>query len=379
MKAGHVELSAPLDAGQGASPQQPSRRGLTMGRLNLEIRQSLPAWKHAVFLLLSLLAGFAISAGVLAANGVDVSSIYEEFIVFTFFDRLGLSSVLIQCSPLILVGLSAAVAFRVQFWNIGIEGQFFFGAIGGTLVAIHDWGPPEIRLGLMFVAALIGGFLWMLVPALLKLKLGVNEIITTLLLNYVAFYFVMNQVYGPWKDRTDNFPHTQLFDSVERLPPLGWEKVHSGLVLSLVLAALVWWLMQRSRFGAYMRFVGANPRMALAVGVPVTLVVFLAAALSGALSGAAGFVMTAAQEYRLSPTLAYGYVFSGIVIAFLARNNPIGVVVVAFLLGGLYVAGQNLKVFYELPASVVGLIEAIIVMCVASSEFLIRHRLRWVR
>jgi simple sugar transport system permease protein len=213
----------------------------------------------------------------------------------------------------------------------------------------------------------------------LKLRLGVNEIITTLLLNYVAFYFVMNQVYGPWQDQVTHFPHSQLFDEAERMPPLGWQNVHSGLVLSLVAAALVWWLMERSRFGAYMRFVGANPRMSLAVGVPVTFVVFAAVALSGALSGAAGFIVTAAQEYRLSPTLAAGFGFSGIVIAFLARNNPLGVVVVAFLLGGLYVAGQNLKVFYELPASVVGLLQAIIVMCVACSEFVIRHRLRWVR
>jgi simple sugar transport system permease protein len=358
----------------------PVPRSFTFGRLNLEVRQSLPAWKHALFVLLSLAAGFAICIALLAASGMDVSALYEEFIVFTFFERLGLSSVLIQCSPLILVGLSAAVAFRVNFWNIGIEGQFFFGAVGATFIAIHDVGPSPVRIGVMLALALIGGFAWILVPAVLKIRLGVNEIITTLLLNYVAFYFVVNQVYGPWQDQVSHFPHSQLFDEgVERMPLLGWQKVHSGLVLALVAAALVWWLMQRSRFGAYMRFVGSNPRMALAVGVPVTMVVFASVALSGALSGAAGFIVTAAQEYRLSPTLAAGYGFSGVVIAFLARNNPLGVVLVAFLLGGLYVAGQNLKVFYELPASVVGLLQAIIVMCVACSEFFIRHRLRWVR
>lgn len=360
-----------------APPQAP--RSFTFGRLNLEVRQSLPKWKHALFVLLSLLLGFAISAALLAASGVDVSSIYEEFILFTFFDRLGLSSVLIQCTPLIFVGLSAAVAFRVNFWNIGIEGQFFFGAIGATLLSIYDFGPEAIRLPLMLVMALVGGFAWVLVPAVLKLRLGVNEIITTLLLNYVAFYFVVNQVYGPWQDQVSHFPHSPLFDESERMPLLGWEKVHSGLVLALVAAALVWWLMERSRFGAYMRFIGANPRMSLAVGVPVSLVIFCAVALSGALSGAAGFIVTAAQEYRLSPTLAAGYGFSGVVIAFLARNNPIGVVVAAFLFGGLYVAGQNLKVFYDLPASIVGLIQAIIVMCVACSEFLIRHRVHWLR
>jgi general nucleoside transport system permease protein len=375
MKAVAVEqasATAPVIGGTG--------RGTRLGRLNLEVRQSLPRWKHALFIALSLAVGLGISVILLAVSGVDVSSIYEEFILLTFFDRSGLSSVLIQASPLILVGLSAAVAFRVQFWNIGIEGQFFWGVIGATFVAINDIGPESLRIVLMFAAALLCGFAWTVVPSLLKLRLGVNEIITTLLLSYIAYLFVMNLVYGAWRDPTDFYPHSEPYDDPsERLPLIGWEKVHAGLVLALVCAAVVWWLMERSRFGRYMRFVGSNPRMALAVGVPVGTVTFIAVSLSGALSGAAGFVMATAQEFRLTPTMAGGYGFSGVVIAFLARNNPLAVVVTAFLLGGLYVAGQNIKVFYDLPAATVGLIEAIIVMSVAGSDFLVRHRLRWVR
>jgi simple sugar transport system permease protein len=371
MKAAGMEQAAPVSA---AAPA-----GFRLGRLNLEVRQSLPRWKHALFIALSLGVGLAISVVLLAVSGIDVSSIYEEFILLTFFDREGLSNVLIQASPLILVGLSAAVAFRVQFWNIGIEGQFFWGVIGATFVAIDDIGPSGLRIALMFAAALLCGFAWTIVPSLLKLRLGVNEIITTLLLSYVAYLFVMNQVYGSWRDPTDFYPHSEPFDPVERLPFIGWEKVHAGLILSLAFAAIVWWLMERSRFGRYMRFVGSNPRMALAVGIPVGTVTFIAVSLSGALSGAAGFVMATAQEFRLTPTMAGGYAFSGVVIAFLARNNPLAVVVTAFLLGGLYVAGQNIKVFYDLPAATVGLIEAIIVMSVAGSDFLVRHRLRWVR
>ena len=353
-------------------------RARRLGRLNLEVRQSIGRWKHAGFIALGLGIGLAISVAILLAAGVEAANIFEEFVVLTFFDRLGLSSVLIECSPLILVGLSAAVAFRVNFWNIGIEGQFFWGAIGATVIAIFDVGPPATRIGLMLILSLVGGFLWIAPPAIFKIKLGVNEVISTLLLNYVAYLFVLNQVYGAWQDKRDRFPHSEPFDAVERLPMLGWEKVHLGLLVSLAAVAFVWWLMQRSRFGAYMRFVGSNPQMALAAGIPVAMTVFLAVGLSGALSGAAGFVMGAAQEHRLTGTMAAGYGFSGIMIAFLARNNPVAVLVVAFMIGGLYAAGQSVKVFYSLPQALVSLIQAIVVMCVAASDFLVRYRLRWI-
>ena len=240
------------------------------------------------------------------------------------------------------------------------------------MIAIFDVGPPATRIGLMLILSLVGGFLWIAPPAIFKIKLGVNEVISTLLLNYVAYLFVLNQVYGAWQDKRDRFPHSEPFDAVERLPMLGWEKVHLGLLVSLAAVAFVWWLMQRSRFGAYMRFVGSNPQMALAAGIPVAMTVFLAVGLSGALSGAAGFVMGAAQEHRLTGTMAAGYGFSGIMIAFLARNNPVAVLVVAFMIGGLYAAGQSVKVFYSLPQALVSLIQAIVVMCVAASDFLVR-------
>lgn len=357
-----------------ALPAPPKRRSL--GRLNLEVRQSIGKARHAAFIGLSLAVGLGISVAILVIAGVEPANIFEEFIVLTFFDRLGLSSVLIECSPLILVGLSAALAFRVNFWNIGIEGQFFWGAIGATVIAIFDVGPAPMRIGLMLVFALAGGFLWAAPAAYLKIRLGVNEVISTLLLNYVAYLFVLNQVYGAWQDKKERFPHSEPFDAVERLPMIGWEKVHVGLIISVVAVAVVWWVMQRSRLGVYMRFVGANPQMALAAGIPVALTVFITVGLSGALSGAAGFVMAAAQEHRLTGTMAAGYGFSGIMIAFLARNNPAAVLIVAFLIGGLYAAGQSVKVFYSLPQALVSLIQAIIVMSVAASDFLVRYRVR---
>ncbi len=348
-------------------------------RLRLEVRQRLPFWHHALLIALSIAVGLGISLAILALAGVAPGGVFDEFIGYTFFDAAGLSNVLVETGPLTLVGLSAAIAFRVQFWNIGIEGQFFFGVIGATFFTVYGIGDPSYRIVLMAAGAIIGGALWTVVPAFLKLRLGVNEIITTLLLNYVALRFVEHLVYGAWQDPTAQFPRTAQYQDFERLPLLGWQRVDAGLIVALVATLVIWWLMSASRFGRYMRFVGANPRMSLAVGVPVTLVVFGAVLASGALSGLAGYAMAAAQEFRLTPSMAAGYGFSGIVIAFLARNNPVLVLVVAFLFGGLYVGGQSLQVFYNLPTALVGLIQATIVMCLAGADFMIRYRMHLVR
>ena len=326
-----------------------------------------------------LAAGLFIAAVVLMLAGVGPADLYDEFVVSIFSSTMSISAVLIQAAPLLIVGLSAVVAFRVRFWNIGIEGQMIFGSIFATFVAIHDLGPESLRLGLMLLAAALGGMIWILVPALLKLRLGVNEIISTLLLNYVALDFLLHLLYGAWKDPKSSFPNSEQYDLFERLPPIGWESVTYALPIAIVLAILCWWLLNLSRFGFYTRFVDANPRMARAIGIPVAAVTLGSALLSGAISGIGGFVVSAGIESRMTQSFFVGYGFSGILIAFLARNNPLAAIVVALFVGVLFVAGQSLQVFYQIPGAMVQLIQAIIVICVAASEFFIRHRIHWVR
>lgn len=348
-------------------------------RLALEVRQRIPPLHRASIIVAALMVGLGICVALLVGRGVGLASIYEEFIAFTFFKATGISTVIVQSTPLVLAGLSAALAFRVNYWNIGIEGQLFMGVIGATLIAIFDVGPESLRLALMLVAAIGFGSAWAFLPAVLKVKLNVSEVITTLLFSYIAFYFVLNQVYGPWQDPKDKFPHSEQYDAVERLPLIGWEQVHYGIVVSAAAVVFMWWLIERSRFGVQSRFVGTSPRMALAMGLPVGVIVASSALLSGGMAGAAGFVIATATEFRLTPAMAAGYGFSGIVIAFLAGNRPIATLAVAFLMGGLYVAGESMKVFYNLPDALVGLIQAIIVLSVTASEFFIRYRLRIAR
>lgn len=361
-----------------ASDAGASRPGWRLSSLRLEVRQNPPAWFQALVLASGLLVGLGISTLVLMAAGVPLDDLAREF-TGIFSNRTNISALLAQLAPLLIVGLSAAAAFRVQFWNIGIEGQMIFGAIAATAVAIGDFGPPDIRLGLMLVAAALAGALWILLPALLRVRLGVNEIISTLLLNYVAINFLLHLLYGSWRDPKSSFPNSEQYGSAERLGLIGWESLTYALPLALVLAAIVWWLFSVSRFGFFTRIVRANPKMAAAMGLPVVAVTLGAALLSGALAGMAGFVITAGVEYRLTQGFFTGFGFSGILIAFLARNSTIGTVLVALLVATFFIASQSLQVFYQIPGSVVQLIQAIIVISVAAFEFFNHFRIRVAR
>ena len=382
--------STPLQAATPAAGQSPFRdvagkepaaqtRPLASRRFALEIRQQMAWPRQALILAVSLAIGMGISAAILVAAGVPANELLNEFVLQTLFDKQSLQAVLFQAAPMILVGIAASLAFRARFWNLGLEGQMIWGAIGATAISFFDLGPPALRLPLMLAMAIAFGLLWALAPALLKLRLGVNEIISSLMLNYIAGNFLLHLVYGAWKDPKDSFPYSPQFRAFERLPEWFGNVSAAAIGLALCVALLAWWFVGVSRAGLYLRFVDANPRMADAVGVPVRRMILSAVLLSGALSGIAGFVVVAGQEGRLTQAFHSGYGFSGILIAFLARNNPLAATVVAVLVAALFVAGRNLQVFYQIPFSMVQLIQAIVVICVASSDFFIRHRIRSVR
>jgi simple sugar transport system permease protein len=227
-------------------------------------------------------------------------------------------------------------------------------------------------------AAALGGALWVLLTAFLKIRFRVNEIIATLLLNYVAMYFLFHLLYGAWQDAKTAFPQSSPFRPFERLTDTGYG-INSGLLIAVAGVLVAGWLMHLSRIGFYTRFISANPRMAKIVGVPVQAMTVCIIAASGACAGLAGFVNIASQEGRLTQSFFNGYVFSGVLIAFLSRNDPVVVAVVGFLIAVLFITGQTLQVFYQIPFTMVQMIEAIIVIAAASSEFLIRHRIRWIR
>ena len=347
-----------------------------LGPIYLVPRQQAPLWLRAATFVGGIALGLLIAFGILIAYGVTAGQIVNEFIVFVFLDLNGLAQVVTASTPLVLVGLASAVALKLRFWNIGVEGQMWLGCIAATGVALFDLGPDALRLPLMFVAAALAGAVWIGIPAFLKLRFRVNEIITSLLLTYVAYQLVEHLLFGAWNDPGSSFPNSQHYDEgTERLARLGWGSAHTGIWIALGAGVLLWFVMTRARIGFYMDAIGANAEAARAAGVPVVLTTALAAAMSGGLAGIAGAGLAAGQEYRMTLFIAGGYTFSGIVIAFIGRFRPIPVVITAFVVGGVYTAGDTLKVFYQLPAAMTTLIEAVILLSFVVVEFFSRYRL----
>lgn len=343
-------------------------------------RQRISTWRRTALFVAGIAAGLGAAMLILRASGVSASAILNEFVLYVFFDRNGLAQTLTAAVPLLLAGLCASVALKLKFWNIGIEGQIWLGAIGATWVAVADIGPDSMRMIVMFAAAVAGGIAWIAVPALLRLKCGVSEVVSTLLLSYVALLLAQHLLYGVWRDPETGFPVSPQFDpEFERLARLDFGNLHTGLWVALGVGLLVWAVQQWSRFGFFVTAVGSNSLAAVGAGVPVLGVTVGTVMLSGALAGLAGAVIVAGQEYRLTQFIAQGYTFSGIVIACVARFHPLAVILAAVVIGGVYTAGDALKVFYQLPSAVVTLLEAVILLGLLLAEFFGRYRVSVAR
>ena len=344
-----------------------------LDRLSLVTRQHTPFWVSALSLTGGILVGLLLATWVLMASGVDFKGIINEFVLYSFTNDRGLAQTLTKGSILLLVGMASAVVLKLRFWNIGVDGQVWLGALAATGIAIHDIGPPSMRLWIMAGAAIIAGALWIGIPVLLKIRLGVNEVISTLMLSYVAFLVVQSMLYGGWRDPSTSFPVTEHFDDVERLAQVGFGHLHSGIWLALVASIMVSYLMLVSRFGFYLTMVGLNPRAAKAAGLPVSIIIIFTTLIAGGLCGLAGFAIVAGQEFRLTQYIAHNYTFSAILIAFLARFNPLAVIPVAFIVAGLFTAGDTLKTFYQLPLATIQIVESLILFSVIAADFFARY------
>ncbi|MWD27982.1 ABC transporter permease [Aquicoccus sp. SCR17] len=343
----------------------------------LEPRQKVGETRRIAVYAASLGLAALLSVLLLAVSGVPPSDLGTEIAATAFSSPRALGSVLAQMAPLVVAGLATAIAFRANFWNIGLEGQMILGAICATAIAIFDIGPEALRLPLMMLAACAGGMGWIAGPAYLRQKLGVSEVITTLLLNYVAFNLLLHLLYGGWKDPVSSFPHSEQYEAVERLPQLGWQTLTWALPFAGILAAALWWILSASRLGYLLDLLSANRDMARAVGVPVAGLSLAAILASGAVAGLTGFVISAGIEGRMTQDFHVGYLFNGVLIAFLGRNHPLGVVIAAFFMAVLVQVGQSLQVFFGTPFSLVRLTQAIFIICVAGSEFFLTYRMNF--
>lgn len=351
--------------------------------MRLIIEKRLESSRFIAFLvpiasiLLALLAG----AGLLAAAGVNPWETYRAMAQGAFGSKYSLSETLVKAIPLMLSGLGVSIAFRMLFWNIGAEGQLAMGgfAAAGVALFLADKIPDPLLLPAMFVAAFLAGALWGLIPAGLKAALGVNEIITSLMLNYVAILWIEHLFYGPWKDPQGyGFPGSAQFPKAAWLPRLTG-RVHAGLIIAIVAAAFLWLVLGRSKWGYEIRVIGENPRAARYAGMSLARNILLVMLLSGGLAGLAGFGEVAGISHRLQKGLTVGYGYTAIIVAWLARLNPWGVLLVAFLLAGLLVGGDQIQITMGLPAAMALVLQGAILFFVLGGALFAQYRLRLVR
>lgn len=332
-------------------------------------RQDPGAWRTALGYGVGLLIGLGLSAAILVWVGVPPADLLQEFVIQTFMTSDGLAQTLTASAPLILVGLASAIAMRIRFWNIGIEGQMWVGAIAATWVALNQIGPEAMRLPLGLIAAFCAGALFIWPWMWMKARFGVNEVITTLLSANIAFLLVQHLLFGLWRDPANGFPITVEFPPASQFSTLGWGQIHTGLALALIIAVILYVILERSPLGYIANAIGFNRRTAIQTGLPVAAVSMIVTLSSGGLAGLAGAVILSGTEHRLSQALSSGYLFSAIVIAYLARSRPFWVVFVALALAAVYTAGNVLKVFYGVSEAVIVLAQGTVLISVLTANF----------
>ncbi|TFZ08140.1 ABC transporter permease [Ramlibacter humi] len=291
---------------------------------------------------------------------------------------------LTRATPLILTGLSAAVAFRARLFNIGAEGQLYAGALAAVAVGGMHGGegfalPAAVLFPLMVLAAALAGAVLLLGPALLKAKLGVDEVVTTLLLNFVVLLGVSALLDGPMKDPAAmGWPQSVALQGALELSRLiESARLHTGLIAAAVLAALVWALLKFTTFGFDVRALGANPRAAAFAGVPVTRTVIVVALLSGALAGLAGAVEVAGRTSYVTLDMSPGYGYSGIVIAMLSGLHPLAVLPAAVFVAGVLVGADSMSRAIGVPTYIADVIVAASLLSVLVAAMLAQYRVRW--
>jgi ABC-type uncharacterized transport system permease subunit len=287
----------------------------------------------------------------------------------------------VKAAPLIIIGVGLSIAYRANVWNIGAEGQYVMGGLAATGVALATYSLTGWWiLPLMILAGVAGGALYASIPALLRTRLGVNEILTSLMLTYASVQLIYYLVRAPWKDPMGmGQPQTRIFAEAARLPfVIPTTIVHAGVPIAIIVALVAWFIMSRSVFGYQMRVVGAAPHAARYGGFSENKTIWLALLVSGALAGLAGALEVAGPFQRMSPAFPTNYGFTAIIVAFLGRLNPLGVVFAGIVLAITFVGGEVAQTTMRLPNAATGLFQSMMLFFLLAGDILIRYRIKRV-
>jgi general nucleoside transport system permease protein len=331
--------------------------------------------------VLAVLITMAISVVLFTVMGLNGPKIVEEMFFTPVLQPSRWPDLGVKAAPLVIIAVGLSLGFRANVWNIGAEGQYVMGAIFGTGAALATaemsgyWILPA-----MIAAGIVGGMFWAAIPALLRTKLNVNEILTSLMLTYVAIQVLNYLVRGPWRDPQGfNFPQTIMFSGDQTLPIVVPEtQVHLGIPLALAIAIAAWVILQRTVVGFEIRIVGLAPAAARYAGFDANRTVWKCLLGGGALAGLAGILEAAGPFGQLTPQFPVNYGFTAIIVAFLGRLHPLGIVAAGLVMAVSYVGGEIAQTTLKLPHPAIGIVQALMLFSLLALDMLVRYRMRWI-
>ncbi|QAT44052.1 ABC transporter permease [Aminipila luticellarii] len=342
--------------------------------LKITKRDNLNKNQEMLIRALAICLSIVCSGLILLIFGLNPVNIFQAIIDGSLGTELRIQQTIIKAVPLVITSLGILVAFKMKFWNIGGEGQIVMGALAAAFVALHfgDLPKPLMLLFMMIAAMLAGGF-WAFIPAVFKAKMGTNETIFTLMMNYIAIKFVTYLQYGPWMDPNANgFPKIAPFPENAILPSvLG---VHAGWILAILCTVLIYFLMKYTKLGYEITVVGESFETARYAGMNINKIIIVAMMISGGLCGLVGMIQASAIEKTLVSGISCGYGFTAIITAWLARLNAVATLFACLAFAMLIQGGAYIQLAMNVPSAVASVVEGTILFFVLGSEFFLQYR-----
>lgn len=333
--------------------------------------------------IISVFAGLVIGAIAIFFAKVNPFAVYRAIVIGAFGSKYAITESLVFTTPLILLSVGLIIAYKMNFWNIGAFGQFIMGAIFSSYFAL--FGPADLprffMLGIMVLAGLVGGAIWALIPALLKAYWEVNEVISTLLLNYIAFNFLKYLMYGPWRAPTSfGFPLSKTFALNAQLPRIITNsRTNLGLIFGIIAAIIVWFIIKKTKFGYRISVIGGNRVAARYAGINVSRDIITGLLLSGAFAGLAGMVQISGILHLLQIEINPYYGYTAIIVAWLSNLNPIACLLVSFLFGAMISGGYFIQLTMRVPFGIISVIQSSILFVLIGSKILLQYRISSAR
>ncbi len=332
--------------------------------------------------LIAIALTLLIMAVLFAILGKNPITALEVYFIDPLTDPYSLEEIAVKATPLVMIGVGLSLCYIANIWNIGAEGQFLIGAVCGSWLAVRTNGTDAGYwvLPAMLLLGALGGALYAMIPAICKVRFGANEILTSLMLVYVAYYIMDYLVRGPWRDPHGlNFPTTAPFDPVATVPILiEGSRLHAGTLVALLVVMLVAVMLGRTIMGFEIRLIGAAPRAARFSGFNSDNLVLITFAISGALAGLAGIIEVAGPIGYLQPDISPGYGFTAIIVAFLGRLNPFGILIAGLFLALTFIGGENAEIAIKVPQDLTKVFQGILLFFVLACDSLILYRVRLV-